>query len=257
VLEHDDLFPPQYALTGIETRQALQHLERHRLPVSVVAGEDRPEFPSTVVGRGDSGWNAIVLSHPAGASPEQPAFGTGEALRLLWTEDRVRYSAQARVVRVGSGDPLTYELQVGPEVLRLGRRRTLRVPIEPNDGVRAELLIDGRAEPLIPVVRDLSVDGCRLSLAAELAHGTGLGPGLQAALSLLLADGAEREHGRIQILHIGPANEGLLDFGASWLAPVPKFKDRIARFVAIKQYMLSQRVAPSPASGRPDASPEA
>ncbi len=254
MLDQDDLFPSPYTLTGIETRQALQQLAHHRLPVTVVAGEDRPEFLSTVVGRSDSGWNAIVLGHPADASPEQPAFGTGEALRLLWTEDRVRYAAQARVVRVRSGDPLAYELQVGPEVSRLGRRKTLRVPIEPNDRVRAELLVDGRAEPLIPAVKDLSVDGCRLSLAAEIARGAGLGPGLQAALSLLLADGAEHEHSRIQILHVGPANEGLLEFGASWLAPVPKFKDRIARFVAIKRFMLSQQLAAAP--DRTDASPQ-
>lgn len=241
--DHDNPFSPPYTLTAIELRRALQHLARHRLAISVIGGEPRAERSSNVAGAGESGRNAVIVEHPAGAPAEQPVFAEGDALELRWSESGVRYGAQARVLRLVAGEPPSYELEVQPQVQRLERRKTERVPIESDeDGVRAELRLDGDAAPLAATLRNLSADGCRLALPAQAAHAAGIAAGAQARLSLALPGGAAQQ-GRLLVLHVEHGDEHVLEFGASWVAPEADFIDRIARFVAIKQHALQHRRA--------------
>lgn len=240
--DQDNPFSTRPQLTGLEARRALQHLAQHRLMVSITGSANRREQVSSVAGGGASAWNAVVLDHPAGAPLRKPAFAEGEALELLWNESGIRYGASARVLRVRRSDPPAYEVEILPELRRLERRRAQRVPLESDDGVRAELLLTGRAEPVTAMLKDLSIDGCRLALTAAEAREAGLEAGAQVELALALPGGST-QRGRLLLLRVEQADERICEFGASWVAPAGEFTDRIARFVAIKQHAMLHRRA--------------
>lgn len=145
--------------------------------------------------------------------------------------------------RLRPGDPPRYELEVQPELRRLERRKARRVQVEPDDGVRAELRLEGHAAPLAATLADLSADGCRLTLAAPDARAAEVAPGTELEVALTLPDGGAARHSRLLLLRLERADERVQEYGAAWVAPDDAFTDCIARFVAIKQHALQHRRA--------------
>lgn len=243
VPDRDLLFTQEFAVSGATARRILRHAKRKGLMVTVVGDRSSTEWLTSVVDQMSGDPYALLLDQPVGTPADQPVFSLGESIRMRWTEQGLHVGVLARVVRVDSkASPPIYEIHIDGGVFRLQRRGAYRVPIGPNDAVRALLSVNADSEPLVPIIKDLSTTGVLLSLDLKQALDIGLERYMRAMFTLQLPlPDSEEVTSELFVLWTERISDQRMDFGARWLEPSIDFTISIRRFIVRKEKLLLKR----------------
>lgn len=225
-------------IDGMAARRVLRSLVEKGPLVTLMAENDPVERLSSVIDQVGPTPNRLEFDHPAGNRDSRPVFGASDSIEISWSDDGMRYRTRALVARVNLNERRpSYTMTVDVNVYRRVEQRSAeRIPVTPDDGLRAMLVVTSGTPSLAPIVKDISLTGVHLSVPAERAEVCDLEPKMTARLSLQFRhlDDAKDVASRITIVRMERINEKLVDFGCAWMEPSKDFISHVERFIANK-----------------------
>lgn len=210
--------------------------------ISVFNDAKRDEYLTSIIDQLDHNAHQLVIDQPAKQPNDEAVFHTGDKLQVVWSELGMRLGMWSTVTDVYTeGRILSYAVETDGTVYRQQRRETFRVPVGPDDGVDAELIVD-RNNRIAASLNDLSVTGCRLSLPRDEAREAEVANHMRASVMLTFRheDGAVF-NAPIKVVWQEKSGEGRLDVGAAWEKAEEDFIALVRHFVVRKERTLLKR----------------
>ena len=244
VPEHKSLFSEEFAVKGASASKILNRLARNGQMISVFPDDTKGEYLSSVIDQLDSEGRHIVLDQPAKAPSNEPVFDTDQRILIIWSELGMHLGVVGTVTAVNTHDRiLSYRVELDGAVYRQQRRESFRVPVGPDDGISAELIVGRDADNLTARVKDISETGCRFAVSLEKAREAGIAKHMQAGAHLVFEhEDATTFDPEIKVVWLEKADGDVMDLGVTWgNRPDEDFVALVRHFVVRKERLLLKR----------------
>ncbi|HYW75028.1 MAG TPA: PilZ domain-containing protein [Gammaproteobacteria bacterium] len=230
------LFAEENRVTGMAAKRAVQQLARKAIRVDMICESDDTKRPSSVIDQVGRDAQRLELDQPLGDVGEAPIYRVGDTLYLYWSDDGMFYGTKVKVVQINVAERLpSYVVELDEQLYRREEKRVAtRIPVTPDEGIKAQFRVSVRGATLAPIVKDISDSGIRLSLPIAQVLNNDLEPGLAATLFLSFSGSREPVGSRVTVMWIERINDQFSDFGCQWTAPSKVFQAQIERFIESK-----------------------